>query len=79
MPVFEKKIKMNIKKAFEVLKKAMEEDEDYAWSWHCNIAMAAYDEGLSHKKANKAANRFMKLCFGIDTKEPKSNNCDEVE
>jgi hypothetical protein len=54
----------------------------YAHSWHCNIAMACYDairasesvvdDGLQHEDAhrigNNAASRFMKLCFGVDTK-----------
>jgi hypothetical protein len=58
------------KEAFDTIKKALIEDEGYAWSWHCNIAMAVQDEGVDHKTANKAANRFMQMCFGIDTKEP---------
>jgi hypothetical protein len=57
--------------AFGTLKKALQEDEGYAWGWHCNIAMAAFDEGVDHATANRAANRFMRMCFEIDTKEPK--------
>ena len=64
---------MDTKEAFETLKKAIGDDPSYAWSWHCNIAMAAYDEGVDHATANKAANRFMQLCFGVDTKEPQRN------
>lgn len=63
---------MKTAEAFKVLKDALTEDEGYAWGWHCNIAMAAQDEGVDHATANKAANRFMQSCFGIDTKEPKS-------
>jgi len=54
----------------------------YAHSWHCCVAMSVYDEldsapwvSLSeegekerHKTANAAASRFMRLCFGVDTK-----------
>ena len=32
--------------AFRALANAMQSDPGYAWSWHCNIAMAAFDEGL---------------------------------
>ena len=53
--------------AFDTLKKSMQEDESYAWSWHCNIAMSAFDEGVSHEISNKIAARFMKLCFDVDT------------
>lgn len=57
---------MSVKKEMKVIKKAIHDDPEYAWGWHCNIAMAAYDEGLNHDKANKAAARFMYNCFGID-------------
>lgn len=59
---------MNTKEAFETLKKAIGDDPSYAWSWHCNIAMAVQDEGVDHATANKAANRFMQLCFGVDNR-----------
>lgn len=54
-----------------------------AHSWHDNIAMACFDamkeaelnrshvrpESLNHHAiANDAASRFMKLCFGVETK-----------
>lgn len=55
-----------IKNAFDVLSAAMKEDFDYAWSWHSNIAMSYYDEDGDAKLANKAAARFMQMCFGID-------------
>ena len=42
-------------------------DDEYAWAWHCNLAMAAYDEGLEHHAANRAAGRFMHSLFHIDT------------
>jgi len=56
-----------VKQAFDVLKQAMEKDANYAWSWHCNIAVMAQDAGASHAIANDGAARFMKLCFGVDT------------
>jgi hypothetical protein len=53
--------------AFAVIKAAMLKDYDYAWAWHCNLAMAAQDEGLNHAAGNRAAARFMRMCFDIDT------------
>jgi hypothetical protein len=55
--------------AITILKTAMKADPHYAWSWHCNIAMAAYDAGVSLKIANFGAARFMKLAFDIDTSQ----------
>lgn len=62
---------------FKELRQLIRQDEDYAWSWHCNIAMAFVDEmstytvdGLSqdliHEAANNAAKNFMKTCFDVD-------------
>ncbi len=56
-----------ISKAFDVLKQAMHEDQAYAWSWHCNLAMSAFDAGTPHDIANQGAVRFMQLAFGVDT------------
>ena len=55
--------------AVETLKKEMQSDEHYAWSWHCNLAMMAYDAGAFHKEANIQAAIFMDTCFGVDTSE----------
>jgi hypothetical protein len=49
------------------LRKIIETDHEYAWSWHCNVAMASMDEGVPHDTAHMAAARFMKSVFGIDT------------
>jgi len=53
--------------AFNVVKKAIQMDNSYAWSWHCNVAVSSMDEGLDHKAANRAAARFMYICFDVDT------------
>ena len=65
--------------AMAVLTKAMVDDGpselgSYAHSWHCNIAMAVYDNcpsdmnsDVAHTLGNDAAAQFMKLCFGVDT------------
>ncbi len=56
-----------IKKAFDVIKTAMNNDPSYAWSWHCNIAVSQQDVGVSHKVSNEGAALFMQIAFGIDT------------
>lgn len=52
--------------AVDHLSKAFHADHDYAWSWHCNVAVAAMDEGVPHAVANRGAARFMKTAFNID-------------
>lgn len=49
------------------LSRAMRKDIDYAWSWHCNIAMVAQDAGAPWEEANKRTSDFMKRAFGVDT------------
>lgn len=56
------------KQAFDRLQRALKDDPNYAYSWHCNIAMCAIDLGVSRQVGNKAATNFMKLAFGVDTK-----------
>ena len=64
------KVPNRIQAAFDILKSAMRDDPAYAWSWHCNIAMASIDEGAPHDSGNAAAARFMQMCFGVDTSKP---------
>jgi len=66
-----------ISDAFDVLKQEMKDDArpgSLAHAWHCNIAMSVYDECTSdishddaHKIGNRAASRFMKMCFDVKT------------
>lgn len=53
--------------AFNTLKQAIHADPEYAWSWHCNIAMASVDQGMHPHAANRAAAHFMLVCFDVDT------------
>lgn len=53
--------------AMDALRVAMINDPEYAWGWHCNIAMAAQDEGLERIASQRAANRFMERCFKVTT------------
>jgi len=58
-----------IANAFSILKEAIKNDAGYAWGWHCNIAVCSQDEGMEHAASNRAASRFMKLCFDTETGE----------
>ena len=54
----------------ERLTQQIKDDPEYAWSWHCNLAVCAMDEGLDHAAANRAAARFMQTTFGVVATEP---------
>lgn len=57
-----------IEDAFHVLQKAMRDDPEYAWAWHCNIAMPIMDSSsLGHELANISAASLMRHLFDIDT------------
>ena len=74
-----------VEKAMKVIKNAMESEGpselgSYAHSWHCNIAMAVYDNcpkdigsETAHAIGNDAATQFMKLCFGVNTTNEQIN------
>lgn len=54
--------------ALSKLTDALVADPEYAWSWHCNLAMPIMDSTkVSHRDANIAAARLMQHIFGIDT------------
>lgn len=55
----------------ERLSQQINDDPEYAWSWHCNIAVRALDEGVDHATANKIAARVMTEIFGAQTCEPR--------
>jgi hypothetical protein len=48
------------------LKAALKADDDYAWTWHCNIACVGLACGGSHQEANRYAAQFMKNTFDVD-------------
>ena len=52
--------------SMKIVTDAMRADPGYAWSWHCNIAMAFVDEGGEHAMANHAAARFMRLLASVE-------------
>lgn len=55
------------------LSTALKDDPGFAWSWHCNVAMCVMDEGGDYAMANKAASRFMKLAFDVETESPSGS------
>ena len=61
-----------MKENLDALKFAMKDDPDYAWAWHCNVAMPIKDSiGCSHKDANVAAARVMQHLFEVDITKMK--------
>lgn len=56
-----------IAEAFDTLKAAMAADPDYAWGWHCNLAVPIMDAaGVGHQQANEAAALIMRQMFDCD-------------
>lgn len=57
----------SVKKAWEVLKKEINNDPDFAWGVHCNIAMPICDSiNVNHEQGNLAAARLMEHLFNHD-------------
>ena len=63
-PVSEKPVLVS--DAMAAIVGAMHADSDYAWSWHCNIAMAFVDAGGDRYTANQGAARFMKILANVE-------------
>lgn len=53
--------------AYNILQLALADDPEFAWAYHCNIAVSFQDEGGSHEASNKAAARAMSNMFSVDT------------
>ena len=50
---------ITLPQAMERLATALLSDPSYAWSWHCNLAVSAFDEGVDRSRANRIAARFL--------------------
>ena len=50
-----------IAQAVQTVIQAMQYDPEYAWGWHCNIAMAFVDAGGDRYTANQGAARFLEM------------------
>ncbi len=58
---------MSVAKAIDDLKHAMQADPEYAWGWHCNLAVPIMDAtGTTHQLANEAAAHLMQHLFDYD-------------
>ena len=67
----------SIQESMERLREHITADPSYAYSWHCNLAMAYFDampdsfwlpdDGELLKIANDGASRFMLIAFGVIT------------
>ena len=54
--------------AWDTFKRLMREDPDYAWSWHCNIAVPIMDAiNVSHEDANLVAAHLLSFLFDCDS------------
>ena len=63
--------------AFGQLKAALAADAEYAWAWHCNLAMPIMDSlHCTSKGANKAGADLMQYLFGIDIRKHEYWNHD---
>jgi hypothetical protein len=58
--------KITISETIENLSNLMKNDPDYAWTWLCNIAVCAQDEGLEYSASNRCAANFIKALCGLD-------------
>lgn len=56
-----------VRLALWIIGRAMRRDPEFAWSWHCNIAMTGVDAGADHRQANVQAGYFMWRAFRVDT------------
>lgn len=52
--------------AAQTIINAMRADPEYAWSWHCNIAMAFFDAGGDPYTANHGAAKFMRMLADVE-------------
>jgi len=55
-----------IENAMKTVIGTMQAEPDYAWGWHCNIAMAFFDAGGDIYTANQGAARFMRLLANVE-------------
>ena len=58
---------------YQKLSRGLKADPEWAWSWHCNIAMPILDNSkgkLTADEANEISKRLMKHLFEVDIVEP---------
>jgi hypothetical protein len=56
--------------AMQILMDALTKDDEYAWAWHCNLAMPIMNSlKCTAVQANKAGADLMQHLFGIDIRK----------
>ena len=58
---------ITVEQAISRLSDEVRSDDAYAWTWHCNLAVSAYDAGLEGNACDEAARRFMHALFGYSS------------
>jgi hypothetical protein len=53
-------------KELNLIRAALQMDDNYAWGWHCQIVGAIVDEGVDQIVAQRSSARFMYNAFGVD-------------
>lgn len=56
----------SIAKEMNIVQEYVKQDFEYFWGWHCNLTMAAVDEGVSKPRAMSISRRFLHSLFNID-------------
>lgn len=51
---------------FDVLKEQIRSDPEYAWAWHCNLAVPMTDVGVGRKEADQASALILSQMFDCD-------------
>lgn len=54
------------------LKAALQANDDFAWTWLCNLACIGLDSGGTHENSNRRAAQFMKNAFDVDVTTQKN-------
>ena len=54
------------------LKAALQSDDEYAWSWLCNLACIGMDSGGHHESASRYAAQFMRNTFDVDVRNQEN-------
>lgn len=66
-------MQIEIKNPFELLKEQIHSDPEYAWAWHCKLAMSIKDSiKVSHSTANKTGADLMSYLFEYDIRKHPS-------
>lgn len=51
---------------FASLKEQIQSDPEYAWAWHCNLAVPMMDVGITGEEADQASALILSQMFECD-------------